>query len=101
MTQVVSPESVFGNFDGETLTLLDHRFTLSRDGEMFWAEIERPGRSGEKSAPIRLKRQIALVTGSHHIQAYWYATGSTRCWGSFPLFFCGRSNEGYRETQPF
>jgi len=49
---------------------------------------ESDGSSGEAgsggSARPRITRQVVMITGSHHQQIYWYATGKNRLLGQLP-----------------
>ncbi len=85
MTQPATPETVVGRFEGHFREPRDGRSVhLERRGDEFWAEmnvIEAGGRTA------RVERQIVLVTGSHHMQVYWYATGQGRTLGQLPLVY--------------
>jgi hypothetical protein len=70
MTQPARPDTVFGAFDGTELSRAGRNYTLLRRGDEFWVR----GDLGD-AAP---EQRIALVTGSHHLQIYWYETGSHR-----------------------
>jgi hypothetical protein len=66
-----------------------------REGAL-WADFPDPdhgasgngvsgrGRPGERPA---ISRRLALITGSHHQQVYWYEIGRTRVLGRFPLTY--------------
>jgi hypothetical protein len=80
MTQRATPESVLGNFENATLELLGKTYHLERRGDEFWVELEDPdweydprskGQSALLVTPPRVKKRIGLLTGSHHMQAYW------------------------------
>jgi predicted CXXCH cytochrome family protein len=106
MTQIASPESVRGNFNGVDLALDGDVYRLQRRGEEFWVEMADPdwkthheaasqsdssGRlsgseSGEEIAP-RVQRRISLVTGSHHMQAYWVDNGHGNQQSSLPFTY--------------
>lgn len=84
MTQPATPESVHAPFDGRTLTDVLHRVTLSREGDAFFADgATVPGVHAPWAAFG--KRELALVTGSHHMQVYWYETGQGRVLGQLPF----------------
>lgn len=69
MTQVASPESVYGDFDDVRLQLpvtnLDFRFF--RRGDEFFVEATDPQRP---EVPPHVE-QVVMATGSHHYQVYW------------------------------
>lgn len=79
MTQVAAPGAVLAPFDGVELAVYGQRYDLERRGDEFWVEMNAA--NGE-----RVERPIVLTTGSHHFQAYWFATGHSRKLGLFP--FC-------------
>lgn len=102
MTQVASPETVRADFDGAQVDAVHGRpMLLTRNGSRFFAEFDDPDwngvgqsaargqtftddrRSTEGQAP-RISREVVLITGSHHQQIYWYATGRERLLGQLP-----------------
>ncbi len=58
MTQPASAEAMLGRFDG---VALDDGTVPERDDEGYWF------REGDA------RRQVVMVTGSHHMQVYWHA----------------------------
>ena len=84
MTQVATPETVLGDFDGVELSAAGRRYRLVRRGDEFFAELDDPEWRLD-GAPPRVTRQIVMTTGSHHLQLYWYASGHTRVVGLFPF----------------
>jgi hypothetical protein len=84
MTQVATPQSVVGNFDDVRLESHGQIFHLKRRGDQFW--VQKSAASSEKSQR-EPSRQIALVTGSHHMQVYWYPTGKSRVLGQLPFVY--------------
>lgn len=70
MTQPATPETVFGAFDGRSLERAGVRYTLSRRGNEFFVAEHAPTGGREQ--------RVALVTGAHHLQIYWYETGKGR-----------------------
>ena len=69
MTQVASPEAIFGDFDGVDLKTHDWKTRLERRGDKFFA------RFFDQKLRQHVWREIVLTTGSHHMQAYWYTRG--------------------------
>ncbi len=93
MTQVATPESVRASFDGVTIADVHGRpMRLGRDGTRFFAEFDDPDWTGEAAAAPRITRDVAMITGSHHQQIYWYATGQGRLLGQLPGAFLIREN---------
>jgi hypothetical protein len=79
MTQVATPETVRADFDGVQVANAHGRpMALERDGEEFWAEFDDPGWEGPPADRPRIRRQVVMITGSHHQNIYWYATGHDR-----------------------
>jgi predicted CXXCH cytochrome family protein len=79
MTTYASPETVRGNFDHVHLAGGGYEVNLSRRGDEFYVDMIDPQyqyevdfgqRAPEQLAP-RVERRVSLVTGSHHMQAYW------------------------------
>lgn len=84
MTQVASPESVIGQFElGQPVSAYGRDFTLSRKGDQFWVETD--AYEQEAAQDTRIDRRIALTTGSHHMQIYWYATQEGRSLAQLPI----------------
>ena len=88
MTQVATPETVRADFDGVVVTetagapmRLDRR-----DGE-FWAEFDDPGWEGRPAERPRITRRVVMITGSHHQNIYWYATGHDRALNVLPAVY--------------
>lgn len=58
---------------------------VARDGAL-WASLPDPDRP-PPAEPSRITPRVALITGSHHQQVFWYETGRTRVLGAFPLTY--------------
>jgi predicted CXXCH cytochrome family protein len=106
MTQIATPESVRGNFDGVDLTLDGELYRLQRRGDEFWVDMVDPTWKLEREAELeynshgaitdlgkseswwpRAQRRISLVTGSHHMQAYWIDNGHGNQQLNFPFTY--------------
>ena len=88
MTRIATPETVKGDFDHRTVTTKGMEFRLDRTGDEFWIETEefwKPPPTGDR--PPRVRRRIAVVTGSHHMQVYWFASGEGRKLEQLPLVY--------------
>ncbi|MEN1680851.1 MAG: ammonia-forming cytochrome c nitrite reductase subunit c552 [Planctomycetota bacterium] len=83
MTQVATPESVLGEFDGAEIDSDGVTYRVfTRDGEC-WAEMPDPdlvmdfvqqrGRYEMMKKIPRVERRVIMTTGSHHYQTYWVA----------------------------
>jgi len=85
MTQVATPTTVEADFDGVQVDAVHGRpMRLERRGDEFWAEFDDPGWEGPDAERPRIRRQVVLITGSHHQQIYWYATGHDRVLNVLP-----------------
>ncbi|MBL9128237.1 MAG: hypothetical protein JNL97_11340 [Verrucomicrobiales bacterium] len=88
MTQLPGTNSVLANFDGVVLETEGERFTLSREGNEYWAAIDdleewNASPANRKPAPVRVR--LGLVTGSHHMQAFWLPAGFGNAQIGFPF----------------
>jgi nitrate/TMAO reductase-like tetraheme cytochrome c subunit len=80
MTQVASPESVLGDFRKQRVS--DQPiYTVERDGDRFLF-----GMADDPAQPLK-HYPVTLVTGSHHMQIYWYEMGETRKLGQLPYVY--------------
>lgn len=95
MTRPATPEHVFGDFDDVELKHGDQRFELRREGERFVMRALPPD-DDERVTATGVPRvvhlppgdhELALVTGSHHMQVYWYDTGEGRQLGQVPFAY--------------
>ncbi|HVS66418.1 MAG TPA: ammonia-forming cytochrome c nitrite reductase subunit c552 [Thermoanaerobaculia bacterium] len=103
MTQVASRRAVVADFDGATLHYHGHDYRLFWRGDQPWFEttaaalgLAGSGAAGQ-AAPVseaphvdpaaRVEQPVVLTTGSHHLQAYWYATGVGRAVEFFPFIY--------------
>ena len=88
MTQVATPATARANFDGVTVSAVHGQpMTLQRAGDELWAEFDDPDSSESIEARTRVRRQVVMITGSHHQQVYWYATGRGRLLGQLPAAY--------------
>ena len=83
MTQVSSPQTVIGKFDGAELEWAGSRYNLGQDSEGFFVEMDDPFWRSRKrtpeqslhSTPARVKLRTGLLTGAHHMQVCWLSPG--------------------------
>ena len=97
MTQVATPQSVVGNFDGVRLESRGRTYTLRRRGDEFWARLVDPdwerelrlrGANPDRAAdPPMVERRIVMTTGSHHMQTYWVPSRFGREVYNLPFVF--------------
>jgi hypothetical protein len=76
MTQVVSPATVLADFDDVTMEVKGEIYRLTRDGDRFYVELSDPLAPPGRT-PGRVRREVVLSTGSHHMQVYWFESGVT------------------------
>ena len=85
MTQVATPQTVLADFDGVRVDDVHGApMRLERRGDEFWAEFNDPGAEGPARDRPRITRRVVMITGSHHQQIYWYATGHDRALNVLP-----------------
>jgi len=80
MTQVATPQSVRAPLDRSHFTRWGHDYAVKQRGDEFW--VDSAGIDAERSA-----HRIALVTGSHAMQVYWYETGEKRRLAALPFAY--------------
>ena len=81
MTQVATPETVVAPVD-QPFSFLGWTYRVQRSGRSMWFRMDDPNQPGQ---PIRMR--LALITGSHHMQVYWYVTGDRRKMGQIPFIY--------------
>ena len=96
MTKPATPENVHGDFGDVDLRDGATHVHVSRDADRFYVETfdPAPALRGGASPTLpgrpersRGKHELALVTGSHHMQVYWYETGDSRKLGQVPFAY--------------
>ena len=77
MTQTATASAVRAPFAGETLVADDgRRYHLRRSGDELWVDISGVG-----------ARRIGMMTGSHHMQAFWIPGGRGNEQIEFPFTY--------------
>lgn len=87
MTAEATPEFVHGDFggpEGRTLEYGPLVFRVRRDGDRFLVSQRVVS---DPSLAIWDDRPLVLVTGSHHMQIYWYETGQGRTLAQLPFAY--------------
>jgi hypothetical protein len=80
MTQPVSARSVLGDFRDAQVEFGGTRYRMFARGEQHFADVA----PSDGSAPAQTV-ELEQITGSHHMQIYWVASGPGRRLESFPL----------------
>ncbi len=80
MTQYATPATVLAPFDGIRLPVAEGVLQLQRRGDDFLVRAQL-----KKGAPV--ERRIGLLTGSHHMQAYWMTTPKGNALEMLPYMF--------------
>lgn len=80
MTQVATPASVHGDFANVVLNR-EPFYRVDREGDQFIFETAELPEHNKRRLPI------SLVTGSHHMQIYWFEIGETRKLGQLPFVY--------------
>ena len=83
MTQVATPSTVLGTFDGAVLEDRGFQYRFERRGDEFWVEMPDPIWFNQPpwlmqllvdswpDRPPRIEGRVVMTTGSHHMQHYW------------------------------
>jgi hypothetical protein len=71
MTQVASPTTTPADFGNVELELRGRHYGLRRRGDELFVELDEPPGPDGGGRPVRRERRVSLVTGSHHMQAFW------------------------------
>ena len=81
MTQVADADTVAGPID-QPFSFMGRTFRLLRQGREVWFQMDNAGPAGRHR-----RLRLAMITGSHHMQVYWYATGHSRKLGQIPYIY--------------
>ena len=81
MTQVADADTVAGPVD-QPFSFLGKTYRLQRHGRDVWFQMDNAGPAGRHR-----RLRLAMITGSHHMQVYWYATGHSRKLGQIPYIY--------------
>ncbi|HMJ64093.1 MAG TPA: cytochrome c3 family protein [Candidatus Binatia bacterium] len=96
MTQYAAPESVKAKFDNVTLEYHGEKYRLEKRRDEFWADMPdmdwkhaqmARGRLVPAGETPRVSKRIGMLTGSHHMQAFWYSGPSGNIQIGFPFVY--------------
>lgn len=82
MTQAARRENVVPDFDRLELDWFGESVLLEWRGDELWTKFVRGG-----ARPGPVERPIVQLTGSHHMQVFWYSTGAGRELAPVPVCF--------------
>lgn len=98
MTRRATPEYVKGEFDGQVLELDGNRYTVRERRGEYWIDLDVVG-VGAPGRRVQSSHRVELVTGSHHMQVYWYSTRQLRELARLPFsYVLGDGWVPYRAT---
>lgn len=75
MTRIPTPENVLAPFKDTRLQLHGSTYRLDQRDREFWVTLPQSLAGAEATES---RRRIVLMTGSHHAQVYWLASGNRR-----------------------
>ncbi len=84
MTQVAAPENFAAPMEGLALNHDGVDYRVERQGSGFFVRSKPAGSPASAFGP---PHEIVLLTGSHHLQVCWTATGKGRTLGQFPFAY--------------
>lgn len=82
MSQLATRDTVVARFERLELDWFGKSVRLEWRGDTLWTEFER---GGAQPGPVR--RPIEQLTGSHHLQVFWYSTGAGRELAPLPMVY--------------
>ncbi len=85
MTGVASADTVKGDFHGRPVILAGRTYIPGSADGRFWIEMDDPNAPKDAMAPPRVRKDVVMTTGSHHMQVYWFASGETRILEQAPI----------------
>lgn len=87
MTQPATPENVIGNFDNHEVTAYGEKYILTREGDRYFVDAPHWKKERKDGSFPRVRREFVMLTGSHHMQVYWYNEGKHRNLQHFDLVY--------------
>lgn len=87
MTQLATPEAAVPSFDGVEVSAFGRRYRLSERENELWVNMDDPSWTGPAARAPRVDRRIVMMTGSHHLQLYWFASEHGRVMGMLPVAY--------------
>ena len=95
MTQPAKPETVQALFAGQTLSTPQENFVIKQEDGAFWTYLSDRSTNTTSDVPQGeiMRKQIDMITGSHHMQVFWVDAGAGNMQLGFPFTWL---NEDHR-----
>ncbi len=87
MTTLASSDTIKGEFHGQPLLLGGETYVPGRTGDRYWIEMDDPFAPEDELHPKRVRKDVAMITGSHHMQVYWFPSGRSRILEQSPIVY--------------
>jgi hypothetical protein len=94
MTRQAQAATILAPWEGNSLRWRGRTYELFKKGNRFWTRLPDPslaaaaGRNGQSAADVpSVEREVLMVTGSHHYQAYWVAGARGNELYQFPFVY--------------
>ena len=94
MTQLVSSDTAPSAIHDVSVIIEGEQYRFEQEGEQFFVTFHDPVANGETR-----RREIVMMTGSHHMHAFWYDSGVKRTPGLLQLFISRMRHAGFPDTR--
>ncbi len=103
MTTLPTDETTTADFSDTVVEALGKQFHLFRRGEEFWVRMDEsaPPAPGMPAEPSLVEKRICMVTGSHHLQIFWYPSERTRQLTMVPVAWLSEARRWAPESATF
>ncbi len=96
MTQVVDSETAPEAIRNQEVTVAGEPYTFEQQGDQFFVTFADPIARGQTR-----RRQIELMTGSHHMHVFWYRSHLKRSPGMLPVVYLKDQQRWIRRESSF
>lgn len=83
MTQKVSPESAPDAIDNQLVSVAGEDYEFVREGDRYFVNFNDPVEPGSGT----VKKELVLMTGSHHMSVFWYESPFDRTPAMLPVVY--------------
>ncbi len=103
MTTEPGPDSVLADFDGAVVEAHGRKHQLFKRGEEYWVRMEERSETaqGLPTETSWVERRICMITGSHHLQIFWYPSKRTRQVTMAPVAWLTEADKWVPESATF